>query len=60
MAVATPYAASVFEPVVPAPAIRNVSLVIAMVIAPEEPEFTNVTAVPIGNATDALAGMVTV
>lgn len=58
IAVATPFAARVRDPVVPAPARTRVSVVIAIVITPPEVSFTNVSAVPIGYATDAFAGIV--
>lgn len=48
IAVATPFAASVLLPVVPAPANTSVSEVIAIVSVPAEVSFTNVIAVPIG------------
>ena len=48
IAVATPFAASVLLPVVPAPASTSVSEVIAIVITPPEVSFTKVIAVPIG------------
>ncbi len=48
IAVATPFAASVLLPVVPAPARTRVSDVIAIVITHPEVSFTNVIAVPIG------------
>ena len=60
IAVAMPFAASVLDPVVPAPAKRIVSLVIAIVITPAPFWLMNVTAVPIGNATLELAGTVQV
>ena len=60
IAVATPFAASVRLPVVPAPARRMVSVVMAIVITPALAWFTKVTAVPMGKATDELAGMVMV
>ena len=60
IAVATPFAASVREPVVPAPARRIVSVVMAMVITPAAFWLMNVTAVPTGKATEPLAGMVKV
>lgn len=58
IAVATPLAASVLEPVVPAPARTRVSVVIAIVSVPADVSFTNVIAVPIGYATEAFAGIV--
>ncbi len=60
IAVATPLAASVLLPVVPAHASTNVSVVIAIVITQADVSLTNVRAVPIGYATDALAGIVRV
>ena len=48
MAVATPLAARVREPVVHAPASTRVSAVIAIVSVPADVSFTNVIAVPIG------------
>lgn len=60
MAVAIPLAVSVREPVVQVQARTNVSVVIAMVSAPAEVSLTNVTAVPIGKATEALLGIVQV
>jgi hypothetical protein len=58
IAVATPFAANVLEPVVPAPANVNVSVVIAIVTVLIA--FTNDTTVPTGNATEPLAGIVNV
>jgi len=58
-AVAIPNGARVLEPVVPGPARFMVSVVIAIVIVAPDPAI-NVTAEPIGNATDEFAGMVTV
>ena len=49
---------SVRDPVDPAPANTRVSVVIDIVRVPALVSFINVTAVPIGNATDALAGIV--
>jgi len=46
IAVATPFAASVLDPVVPAPASLIVSVVIAMVITPPAFSLINVMAVP--------------
>jgi len=60
IAVAMPLAASVLLPVVPAPAITRVSVVIAIVIVPAEVSFTNVIADPIGNGTALFAGIVQV
>jgi hypothetical protein len=60
MAVATPFAAKVLDPVVPGPARRSVSDVIAMVVTPPPFWLMKVTAVPTGNATELLAGMVNV
>jgi len=60
MQVAIPLAASVRLPVVPAPAKTNVSVVIEIVIEPPDVSLINVTAVPIGNATLELAGIVQV
>lgn len=59
-AVATPLAASEREPVVPVPARRIVSVVIAMVMTPAPFWLMNVTAVPTGNATEPFAGIVNV
>ena len=58
--VAEPFAASVREPVVPAGDKRIVSVVIAIVITPAPFWLMNVIAVPMGNATELLAGMVKV
>lgn len=58
IAVATPFAARVRDHVVHAPASTRVSVVIAIVITPADVSFTNVIAVPIGNATEAFAGIV--
>lgn len=55
---AIPLAVSVRLPVVQAPANTRVSVVIEIVIVPAEVSFTNVTAVPIGKATDQFAGIV--
>lgn len=60
IAVATPFAESVRDPVVPAPASTRVSVVISIVTAPAEVSFTKVIAVPTGNATEAFAGIVNV
>jgi hypothetical protein len=60
IAVAMPLAARVRLPVVPAPAKTSVSVVIEIVITPPEVSLIKVTAVPIGNATLLLAGMVQV
>jgi hypothetical protein len=59
MAVATPFCASVRVPVV----VLSASVIVSLVMAIEHPlalVAMNVTAVPIGNATDAFAGIVTV
>lgn len=53
-----PLAVSVRLPVVQAPARTRVSVVIEIVSVPALVSFINVTAVPIGKATDALAGIV--
>jgi len=58
IAVATPFAAKVLLQVVPAGERTRVSVVIAMVIAPADVSFTKVIAEPIGNATEAFAGIV--
>lgn len=58
IAVASQFWVSVLLPVVHAQASLSVSVVIDIVIVPAETLFINVTAVPIGNATDALAGIV--
>jgi hypothetical protein len=55
-----PLAASVLLPVVPAPAITRVSVVIAIVIVPADVSLIKVTAVPIGNGTALFAGIVQV
>lgn len=60
MAVATPLAARVLLPVVPAPANTSVSDVIAIVTVPAEVSFTNVMAVPIGYETLAFESIVNV
>lgn len=60
IAVATPFSASVLLPVVPSHASTSVSVVIAIVMSPQLVSFTNVIAVPIGYATDELAGIVRV
>lgn len=57
IAVAEPYCANVRVPVVPAELKYIVSDVIAILIDVAD-IFTNVIAVPIGKATDALAGIV--
>lgn len=59
-AVAMPFDASVLFHVVQSPARIIVSVVIAMVITPADVSFMNVTAVPIGNATELFAGIVQV
>ncbi len=53
-----PFAVSVLLPVVQAPARTRVSVVIEIVIVPALVSFTNVIAVPIGKATELLAGIV--
>ena len=58
IAVATPFAASVLEPVVPVHASTIVSDVIAMVITPADVSLINVIAVPIGYATLAFESIV--
>ena len=58
-AVAVPYCANVLLPVVPVPPKYIVSVVMAIVIALVD-IFTNVTAVPVGNATEPFAGIVIV
>ena len=58
--VAEPFAARVREPVVPAGDKRIVSVVMAIVITPAPFWLMNVTAVPMGNGTDPLAGIVKV
>jgi hypothetical protein len=60
IAVATPFAASVRLVLLPVPASRMVSVVIAIVMTPAAFWFMKVTAVPIGKATDAFAGIVKV
>ena len=60
IAVAIQLGARVREPVVPAPASLSVSVVIAIVMLPAEILFTKVIAVPIGKATEELAGIVQV
>ena len=60
IAVAIPLDARVLLPVVPAPARTSVSEVIAIVITQSDVSFTNVSAVPIGYATEAFAGIVQV
>lgn len=60
MAVAMPFAASVLLPVVPAPASRIVSVVIAMVTTPAPFWLINDKAVPMGYATELFAGIVNV
>lgn len=60
VAVAIQLAASVRDPVVPAPASTRVSVVIAIVILPAVVSLMKVTAVPIVKATDELAGIVQV
>ena len=60
IAVAIPFAANVRLPVVPAPAKRIVSDVMAIVMTPAPFWLINVTAVPMGNATLELAGIVQV
>ena len=57
-AVATPFAASVRDPVVPAPARLMVSVVIAIVSAPAPLSLTKVSVVPIGYGTLLFAGIV--
>ena len=57
-AVAMPFAAKVLLPVVPADDNTRVSVVMAIVITPPDVSLTKVTAVPIGKATLALAGIV--
>lgn len=59
-AVAIPFAANVLLPVVPAPANRIVSDVIAIVTVPAPFWLTNVMAVPIGYGTLALESIVNV
>ena len=58
IAVATPFAVSVRDQVVPAPASTRVSVVIAIVRVPAEVSFTKVIAVPIGYATFAFESIV--
>jgi len=60
IAVATPFAARVRDPVVPAPASTRVSVFIAMVTTPALVSLMNVIAVPIGYATEAFAAIVNV
>jgi len=61
IAVATPIQlANVLLPVELVSPRTRVSVVIAIVIVPAEVSFTNVTAVPIGKATELLAGIVQV
>jgi hypothetical protein len=60
IAVAIPLAASVRLPVVPAPAKRIVSVVIAIVTTPAEAWFTNVSTAPSGYATLLLAAIVNI
>lgn len=57
-AVTMPFAAKVREPVVPSPAQRKVSDVIAIVIAPALLSLMKVIAVPTGKGTLAFAGIV--
>jgi hypothetical protein len=59
-AVAMALAAKVLVPVDPVPARYMVSVVIAMLVALDAGPAMNVMAVPIGNATEPLAGIVTV
>lgn len=58
IAVATPFAARVLDPVVPVPAKTNVSVVIEIVITPALVSLTNVIAVPMSYATVAFDGIV--
>ena len=58
MQVAIPLAANERDPVVPSGDKTRTSDVIAIVITPPLVSFTNVMAVPIGYATEALAGIV--
>lgn len=58
VAVAIPLAASVREPVVPAPASTRVSVVMAIVITQAEVSLMKVIADHIGKATELLAGIV--
>ena len=60
MAVAMLLAANVLLPVDPVPAAIKVSDVIAIVTVPAPVSFTNPIAVPTGNATLELAGIVKV
>lgn len=60
VAVATPFAARVRDPVVPAPAKTKVSEVMAIVITPPEVSLTNVIVQPMGAATLALLSIVQV
>ena len=60
MHVAEPFAASVREPVVSAGDKRIVSVVMAIVITPAPSWLINVMAVPMGYATELLAGIVNV
>lgn len=60
IAVATPLAAKVLLPVVPAPARRIVSEVIEIVTTPAEFWLMKVIAVPMGYATFALLSIVNV
>lgn len=59
MQVAEPFVAKVREPVVPADDSVNVSVVIAIVTLATA-ILMNVTAVPMGNATELFAGIVNV
>jgi len=59
-AVAIPYAARVLVPVVPVPAKYMVSVVIAILTVVALGPAINAMAVPIGNATLELAGIVMV
>jgi len=59
-AVAMALADSVLVPVEPVPARYRVSDVMAMLVALEAGPAMNVMAVPMGNATEPLAGIVTV
>jgi hypothetical protein len=59
ISVATPYGASVLEPVVPVPARFSVSDVMEIVTVAPAAEII-VTTEPIGKATDEFAGTVTV
>jgi hypothetical protein len=60
MQVAEPFAANVRDPVVPAGDKRIVSVVIAIVTTPAPFWLMNVMAVPMGYATELLAGIVKV